>query len=295
MLFNYISNEDSSKRKPLQGQMKLESDAFGNTKPTLVFLSPFPESCLGAFESVIDELMHDFKISCINMRGFGKTTSTEVNAANQTLFDNLVLDLVEIVENQKPKGSLVLIGQELVGTLIYLLMHEKKEWVKEHLLGAILLNSPHPKIFSDLLTTNSKQQEMAMSLFSPNRNIKAWEDTYYGSNVTSDWNDNVQFSIVKQYIQNNFIGKVGSDMKFSFPTSEVSTDYEDMLAEKILVVTSIDHPIYLYPYNIKDLKDVLTKEVTGGVWYARDQPLEFAETIRNFVFTDVMGYSTTQN
>nr|CAG4714152.1 unnamed protein product [Naegleria fowleri] len=66
----------------------------------------------------------------------------------------------------------------------------------------------------------------------------------------------------------------------------MKTDLEDLLkGDKILVISSSDHPYYVYPENILPLEDsVTTKEVKGGIWYARNNPLEMAEIVRNFVF-----------
>ncbi|KAG2394194.1 hypothetical protein C9374_003958 [Naegleria lovaniensis] len=300
MLLNYLSNSDKKKSalgKPLKGQMHLEKDVLGNTKPTLLFINPFPESCLGAFVPAINELMADFKINCVNLRGFGNTRqATNTNGghgvSNQTtLFTNMVKELVTIVEKQQPEESIILIGQEFSGTLIYLMLQEKgKEWIDDHLEGVVLLNSPHPKIFTDLLKYNSKQQQLFKPLLTSTA-LNQWASIYYGKNETelanfakSEWSESGHFTIIKQYLSSNFKGSVGENITFSFPTN-MKVDFEDLLKEeKILVISSSDHPYYVYPESMLSLDGVLTKEVKGGIWYARNNPLGFAEIIRNFVF-----------
>ncbi|EFC44735.1 myb domain-containing protein [Naegleria gruberi] len=159
VLFNYLTKVDDSRKKPTKGNMYLEMDDNGNTKPTLLFVNPFPESCEGAFLPAITELKADFTIHCINLRGFGTTESTNANDDNYLTLAAMANELAVIVETKKPQDELILIGQEFSGTIIYLLLHQKgKTWVDNYLKAVILLNSPHPKIYSSLLIANERQK-----------------------------------------------------------------------------------------------------------------------------------------
>ena len=288
VLFNYLTKVDDSRKKPTKGNMYLEMDDNGNTKPTLLFVNPFPESCEGAFLPAITELKADFTIHCINLRGFGTTESTNANDDNYLTLAAMANELAVIVETKKPQDELILIGQEFSGTIIYLLLHQKgKTWVDNYLKAVILLNSPHPKIYSSLLIANERQKFFTQKVMTA-KTVGDWTSLYYSNSSTeqikkveTEWGANNHFEIIRKYISVNFLGSVDRGVTYAFPT-DISTDYD---FTDLLVIFSNNHPLMVYPENVIGLEDVKTKEVKGGVWFARDHPQEFSEIVRNFVFS----------
>ncbi|KAL9658111.1 hypothetical protein ABK040_013024 [Willaertia magna] len=339
VLFHYIfqndndsndSDSNENNRKPEKGQLKLNLDNFGNTIPTLLFLNPFPESCKNAYDLTIKELIFDFKITCINTRGFGESETINFNNKNiqnnyknnykninldnfknDTLFSNLVNDLKLIIEKEEPKGNLILIGQDLSGLIIYLLIHQvSKDWLNNYLKGVITINSIHPNLFIKVFNENNLQKEKIKNLFKKDATINDWIKIYYNSLnnntnidniINNEWEYKNRFNdYIQNYIKSNFeITTMTSDnhhtnnsneLIVSFPTTNVATNYKDNFEDKLLIIYSKDHPFYLFPENVKNLENVLKKEVLGGIWYVKNNPMEFAEIVRNFVFTVVMDW-----
>ncbi|XP_034387156.1 epoxide hydrolase 4 [Cyclopterus lumpus] len=118
-------------------------------KPLMLFLHGFPEFWF-SWRYQLREFKSEFRVVAVDMRGYGE--SDLPLSAESYRVDNLVTDIKDIVE-YLGYNRCCLVGHDWGGTIAWLFAIHYPEMVTK----LIVLNSPHPSVFTDYALRHPSQ------------------------------------------------------------------------------------------------------------------------------------------
>lgn len=120
-------------------------------KPLMIFIHGFPDFWY-AWRNQIEEFSKNYRTVAIDLRGFGDTDTPEDVTDYSTI--KLREDIADLVLALKYK-SCILVAHDIGGTVAYHVATKFPEIVNK----LIILNSPHPAVFLDVMKTNKSQKK----------------------------------------------------------------------------------------------------------------------------------------
>jgi pimeloyl-ACP methyl ester carboxylesterase len=127
--------------------------------PTVVFLHGFPEFHY-AWNAVMDELSAEYRLIAPDQRGYNISDKpTEVEDYALPLLTDDIVNLLPLISTE----PVILVAHDWGGPVGWLVAHTPDA----HIRGFLSTNGPHPLRFTELLATDSDQQEASsyMDLF----------------------------------------------------------------------------------------------------------------------------------
>ncbi|XP_034091498.1 epoxide hydrolase 4 [Gymnodraco acuticeps] len=118
-------------------------------KPLMLFLHGFPEFWF-SWRYQLREFKSEFRVVAVDMRGYGE--SDLPLSSDSYSFDSLVTDVKDIVE-YLGYNRCCLVGHDWGGTIAWLFAIQYPEMVTK----LIVLNSPHPSVFTDYALRHPSQ------------------------------------------------------------------------------------------------------------------------------------------
>ncbi|XP_010795748.1 epoxide hydrolase 4-like [Notothenia coriiceps] len=119
-------------------------------KPLMLFLHGFPEFWF-SWRYQLREFKSEFRVVAVDMRGYGE--SDLPLSSDSYSFDSLVTDVKDIVE-YLGYNRCCLVGHDWGGTIAWLFAIQYPEMVTK----LIVLNSPHPSVFTGMIVQKNKSQ-----------------------------------------------------------------------------------------------------------------------------------------
>jgi pimeloyl-ACP methyl ester carboxylesterase len=136
--------------------IKLHTIITGSGEP-LILLHGFPEFWY-CWSKVIPLLKDDFKLVTPDLRGYN--LSDKPKGVEKYTLDILVEDIKGICEKMA-LGKINLAGHDWGGAISWAFAEKYPELLNK----LIILNAPHPKIFSEKLKTDKEQQKASFYIF----------------------------------------------------------------------------------------------------------------------------------
>ncbi|XP_046841692.1 epoxide hydrolase 4-like [Xenia sp. Carnegie-2017] len=187
-IHNYITTKSS---------MNFHYVANGEVgQPLMLLLHGFPEFWY-SWRFQLREFSNDYRVVAVDMRGYGLSYKPRSSSKYNLFY--LVQDIEEIVE-ALGYTSCTLVGHDFGGMIACAVAHRSPKMVEK----LVILNAPHPKIFTDFLFSDWRQFLMSWYIFffqlpyfpelylsmGDYRNIEdAYLGTYYGFGNKANVND----------------------------------------------------------------------------------------------------------
>ncbi|MFX0005910.1 MAG: alpha/beta fold hydrolase [Promethearchaeota archaeon] len=136
--------------------IKLHTIIVGSGEP-LILLHGFPEFWY-CWSKVIPLLKDDFKLIIPDMRGYNLSDKPK-GIENYTV--EILVDDIKGLSEELGLGKFSLIGHDWGGAVAWICAEKYPELLNK----LVILNSPHPKIFSQKLRTDREQQQASFYIF----------------------------------------------------------------------------------------------------------------------------------